>query len=165
MARPLHDVAIMMRADRRILLVDDHLPSLLALDELLCDCGFATTCATDATTALRLVTRAQPLLIVAEAELPDMHCQAFLRRVRALVPACPVVMISAAAPFRILDDGCLEFIDLGTALVKAGAAAFFAKPIAIDRFLECVTKLLKEPRRKVASAYRDRASDPFRELR
>jgi CheY-like chemotaxis protein len=165
MARPLQDVAIMMRADRRILLVDDHLPSLLALDELLCDCGFTTTCATDATTALRLVTRAQPLLIVAEAELPDMHCQAFLRRVRALAPACPVVMISAAAPFRILDDGCLEFIDLGSALVKAGAAAFFAKPIAIDRFLECVNKLLKEPRRKVASAYRDRVSDPFRELR
>lgn len=165
MARPLHDVANMMRADRRILLVDDHLPSLLALDELLCDCGFQTTCATDAATALRLVTRSQPQLIVAEAELPDMSCQAFLRRVRALVPACPIVMISAAAPFRILDDGCLEFIDLGSALLKAGAAAFFAKPIAIDRFLECVSKLLKAPRRKVVSRYRDHASDPFRELR
>lgn len=165
MARPLHDVANMMRADRRILLVDDHLPSLLALDELLCDCGFETTCATDATTALRLVTRAQPLLIVAEAELPDMHCQSFLRRVRALAPTCPIVMISAAAPFRILDDGCLEFIDLGSALVKAGASAFFAKPIAIDRFLECVAKLLKEPRRKSTASYRDHVADPFRELR
>jgi CheY-like chemotaxis protein len=155
----------MMRADRRILLVDDHLPSLLALDELLSDCGYGTTCATDATTALRLVTRTRPLLIVAEAELPDMHCVAFLRRVRALVPSCPVVTISAAAPFRILADGCLEFIDLGAALVEAGASAFFAKPIAIDRFLECVTKLLKEPRRPLASTYRDRAADPFRELR
>lgn len=165
MARPLQDVALMMRADRRILLVDDHLPSLLALDELLCDCGFTTACATDATTALRLVTRAPPLLIVAEAELPDMHCQTFLRRVGVIAPACPVVMISAAAPFRILDDGCLEFIDLGSALIQAGAAAFFAKPISIDRFLECVAKLLEEPRRNVAGRYRDRSADPFRELR
>lgn len=155
----------MTRADRRILLVDDHLPSLLALDELLCDCGFTTTCATDATTALRLVTRARPLLIVAEAELPDMRSQAFLRRVHALAPGCPVVMISAAAPFRIMDDGCLEFIDLGSALIESGAAAFFAKPISIDRFLECVAKLLKEPRRNLSSMYRDRAADTLGELR
>jgi CheY-like chemotaxis protein len=164
MARPLHEVRIMMRADRRILLVDDHLPSLLALDELLCDCGYTTTCATDATTALRVVARLEPLLIVAEAELPDLGSSAFLRRVRALAPTCPVIITSAAAPFRILDDGCLEFIDLGSLLMQAGAAAFFAKPISIDRFLDCVARLSKDPRHRLAAAHRDRAADPFREL-
>lgn len=164
MARRLHSVPF-MRSDRRILLVDDHMPSLLALDELLCDCGYVTLCATDATTALRRITRLQPMLIVAEAEMPDMSSRLFLRRVHAVAPECPVIMISASAPFRVLDDGCLEFIDLGTQLASAGAAAFFAKPIAIDRFLDCVAKLVQDPRRGTAATYRDRTADPFRELR
>ena len=164
MARLLHSVPF-MRSDRRILLVDDHMPSLLALDELLCDCGYVTLGATDATTALRRITRLQPQVIVAEAEMPDMSSRAFLRRVHAITPECPVIMISASAPFRLLDDGCLEFIDLGAHLVSAGAAAFFAKPIAIDRFLDCVAKLIQDPRRTAASSYRDRTADPLRELR
>lgn len=152
-----------MRVDGRILLVDDYMPSLVALDELLRECGYVTTCATRATTALRRAALARPRLVCAEAELPDMGGTSFLRRLRALAPGCPVIMISAAAPFRLLEDGQMEFIDLGSSLVDEGAAAFFPKPIAVDRFLDCVANLVMNPCDYAAATCTERLPEGLRE--
>lgn len=152
-----------MRVDGRILLVDDYMPSLVALDELLRECGYVTTCATRGTAALRRVALARPRLVCAEAELPDMGGATFMRRMRALAPGCPVIMISAAAPFRVLEDGQMEFIDLGEALVEEGAAAFFPKPIAVDRFLDCVANLIMNPYDYAAATCAGRVPESFRE--
>lgn len=89
---------------RHLLLVDDHRALATSLAELLEDEGYRVEVAPDGPAALALIeVRAYDALIT-DMRMPAMSGAEVVRRVRALDPALPIVVLTAHADERELSE-------------------------------------------------------------
>jgi DNA-binding response OmpR family regulator len=119
---------------RRVLIVEDDSAIRALLADLLQDAGYAVAEAVDGFHALEHLQYERPDLIVLDLMLPGMSGWQFLDRSRRQLEEAniPVVVLSA-----IKGGG-----DYPTSL---GVAAWYTKPLDVDRFLGAVQRLAGPP--------------------
>ncbi len=117
----------------RILLVDDHPRNLLALEAILLPYGYGLLRATDGATALAMVKRDRPDLILLDLMMPGMDGVEVLTRLRASEEGrhVPVVLVTASIEREHRLRG-----------LEAGADEFLEKPIDVPILLARVRTLL-----------------------
>jgi DNA-binding response OmpR family regulator len=93
--------------------------------------GYVLREAGDGEEAFRLVLRAVPDLILTEIRLAAGGVD-YINRLRAVVPNCPIVVMTAFGD---------EQVKLN--VFRAGATAYFSKPVHLAELRSCVKQLLR----------------------
>ena len=114
-----------------ILLVDDDLPIIHFLLDLLEEEGYRVQTAYHGAEALSRIAAEPPDLIISDLMMPVMDGSQLCARIRSdpQLASIPIIMISAAGE---------------RAASAAGANASFTKPFDVVNLLDCVTQLLTE---------------------
>jgi two-component system response regulator MprA len=118
-------------AHRRVLVVDDDPRSRNAVARLLTEEGYDATVAADGEEASGLLASWHPDLVLTDLNMPRLDGCGLLKRVNALVPGTPVIVLSA----RSGADG-------RASVEGMGVAGFFAKPVQIDELLARIHDLI-----------------------
>jgi CheY-like chemotaxis protein len=121
-ARPRH---------HRILVVDDDARARAAMARILEDEGYDAAVAADGEEATGLLASWRPDLVVTDLQMPRLDGCGLLRRVHAILPGTPVIVVSAGAP-------------LEARRLTAGMAvsALLAKPVQVGDLLARVRTLV-----------------------
>jgi two-component system KDP operon response regulator KdpE len=124
---------------KKILLVDDDKDLLQGMNVSLKASGYQVINAQDAVAAVSMARQAEPDLIVLDIGLPGGDGFVVMERLDGLISASsisaiPIIVVSAkeAEPNR-------------ERALKAGAQAFFQKPVDRKKFMAAVQKALNEP--------------------
>jgi response regulator RpfG family c-di-GMP phosphodiesterase len=121
-----------MSEKRDILIVDDNLNSLDAMQEIIQSAGYNTILARHGQEALDLLSTIKPMLIVSDLRMPRVNGIELLRVVRDRYPDAGVVLLTGHG-------------DIETAIeaLKLGADDFLLKPINIDELLIAIDRALE----------------------
>lgn len=118
----------------KILIIDDNLEIIKALEDLLQRQGFETDQASTGLTALGLLDCNTYNLILLDLSLPDIGGDKICRKIRAKHNMTPILVMSA--------DGD---IDTKVHLLNLGADDYLVKPVAPEELLARVQALLRRP--------------------
>lgn len=102
----------------RVLIVDDELFFLEAIDEILSAGGYDTVRAEDGGEALEKIADPRIAVVVLDVRLPDMDGISVLAKIREQRPELPVIMLSASTDQEIVLDA-----------LRLGASDYLAKPL------------------------------------
>lgn len=102
----------------RVLIVDDEVFFLEAIDEILTDAGFETVRAEDGESALEAVADADIGVVVLDVRLPDMDGIQVLACLREMRPELSIIMLSASTDQEIVLEA-----------LRLGAGDYLAKPL------------------------------------
>jgi DNA-binding response OmpR family regulator len=108
-----------------VLVVDDERPIVDLLQDLLQEQGYIVRRAYDGITALQLIEREPPDLVVTDVMMPRLDGLALFREIRTRTKTLPVILMSAAVTPRKID------------------ATFVPKPFDIDTLLDIVDEKLR----------------------
>ncbi len=139
-----------------ILVVDDDRDIRSLLDLRLRAAGYRTVFAADAIAALNVARAERPSLVLLDLGLPAGDGLLVMARLRA-IPALahvPVIVVSAKDP-----------VLTRTAVLDAGATAFFAKPFDAAELLAAVASALDPGGAFVAAAPEEAPPAPLQPLR
>lgn len=116
----------------RVLIVDDEVFFLEAVDEILTEGGFDTVRAEDGASALELA--ADPVIgvVVLDVRLPDMDGIQALACLREMRPELSVIMLSASTDQEIVLEA-----------LRLGAADYLAKPLHDEELVLAVGRALE----------------------
>ncbi|TVR69705.1 MAG: response regulator [Marinilabiliales bacterium] len=125
----------MAKEKKSILVVDDSETNLVLMEALLADKGWELSKATSGKTALGMISKSKPDLILLDLLMPGIDGNEMLDRLKAgeQTADIPVIVISAVhnSEARIT---CLE----------KGALDYLTKPVNINEMLKKVEKVLEE---------------------
>jgi DNA-binding response OmpR family regulator len=105
-----------------VLVVEDHPDTLDLVAEMLRRLGYQVRTAVTAAQALRSVAAARPDAILLDVKLPDAAGVAGLEQLRNLLPAVPIVMLTANTDAAVARE-----------TLKRGAFDYITKPFDVDR--------------------------------
>ncbi|HEB89894.1 MAG TPA: response regulator [Deltaproteobacteria bacterium] len=108
----------MTEARNRVLIVDDEVFFLEAIDEILVSAGFETLKVEDGESALDAVTDPTVGVVVLDVRLPDMDGIQVLASIREMRPELSVIMLSASTDQEIVLEA-----------LRLGACDYLAKPL------------------------------------
>ncbi|MBN8548460.1 MAG: UDP-3-O-[3-hydroxymyristoyl] N-acetylglucosamine deacetylase [Deltaproteobacteria bacterium] len=114
-----------------ILIVDDEVSIRKTLESVLHDEGFQTITAQDGATAIELVRKSKPSLVLLDIWMSGMDGVETLTKIKEIAPSLPVVMISGHAT-----------IATAIAATRLGAADFIEKPLELNALLQAVHRAL-----------------------
>jgi DNA-binding NtrC family response regulator len=118
---------------RRILIVDDDANIRASLAEALAEQGAEVNVADDGMTALPLLERFDPDLVLCDVRMPEIGGLAFLEMVRERRPSVAVILMTA-------------YDDMGTvaAAMRGGAVDFLVKPIGLAQLLAVTSRVFED---------------------
>lgn len=122
----------------RILVVEDHPASLEMMDYLLRAMGYETLLAKDGPTALEVVARTKPDLVVCDLQLPQMSGYEVAERFKA-DPEMRDVPLIAVTAFSMPGDK--------ERILASHFEGYYAKPIDPERFVAQMEQYLPTERR------------------
>jgi DNA-binding NtrC family response regulator len=93
--------------------------------------GYSVETAADGAEALLAVRRRRPALILLDIDMPGMNGVEALRRVRAIDPGIPVIMVTGNASSRVAGD-----------VIKDGAYSYLPKPVKFQYLHHIVATVL-----------------------
>jgi len=137
---------------QRILVVDDESLAREYLGEAVASLGYSAITASDAESALHLVEREQPDVVMTDLRMPGMDGVELTQRIHERWPDLPVLLCTAHAT-----------IETAVAAMKHGARDVLMKPVSIDGLEFALARLGREQRLEHENRYlRDeaRGSDP-----
>lgn len=111
-----------MDTTARILIVDDERVHRFMLRSLFHEWGWATEEADDGSTAVTAVEQGPYDAILMDVRMTTMDGMEALKRIRAINPAIPVIIMTA-----------FSSVDAAVAAIKAGAQDYLTKPLDFDR--------------------------------
>lgn len=120
----------------RILVVDDNPVNLKLASEVLAAAGFEIDRAVDAESAIEVIARAAPALILMDINLPGMDGLTLTSRLKA-DPATRAIRIVALTALAMKGDDKKAF--------AAGCDGYIAKPIDTRRLADQVAEVLAHP--------------------
>lgn len=92
----------------------------------------------DGERACMAVLRAVPDLIITEICMPGGGIE-YVNRLRGFAPRCPIIVVTVFGDERVKTEVC-----------RAGATAYFSKPVHLSELRSCVNQLLRA-RHSIAS--------------
>jgi len=118
-----------------ILVVEDHVPLLRDLSFILQVAGFDVLSASDGTTAIAMMKRQTPDLVLSDIDMPEMSGYDVLRQMRAekKFAAVPCVLMSGNDDY----DHLMTALDLG-------AADYLPKPFDAYELIDAIHMALTE---------------------
>ena len=116
----------------RVLIVDDEVFFLEAIDEILTEGGFETTRAEDGESALERVADPSIGVVVLDVRLPDMDGIQVLACIREMRPELSVIMLSASTDQEIVLEA-----------LRLGASDYLAKPLHDEELVLAVGRALE----------------------
>jgi two-component system, chemotaxis family, chemotaxis protein CheY len=116
---------------QRILVIDDDLPILELVREILEDIGYEVQATVDSTEALRWLDATPPDLIVLDMRMPVLDGWGFKQALDERGVDVPIVVMTAARNARRWAR-------------EVGAAGYLAKPFDIDDMVRIVERVLRE---------------------
>ncbi|MGB7284519.1 MAG: response regulator [Candidatus Acidiferrum sp.] len=118
---------------KKILIVEDENLQLTALARRLKSAGFDIAAARDGLSAISTARKEQPDLILLDLGLPAGDGFVVLQRLQMLINTntIPIIVVSSRDPKGNRD-----------AVVKAGAIAYFQKPVDVDALLKAIHEAL-----------------------
>ncbi|MBL9166228.1 MAG: response regulator [Verrucomicrobiales bacterium] len=122
-----------------ILVVDDHPTNLKLITELLSFEGYTVCGAVDAESALELLTKMTPELILMDIALPGMDGLTLTRKLKAEVLRVPVFIVALTA-FAMKGDE--------QKALDAGCDAYISKPIDTRRILPQIAEFIEQTWRR-----------------
>jgi len=122
-----------MKADTRILVIEDDAPSLELVVYLLNESGYTVVSATNGKTGVEAAQRERPDLIVCDINLPKLDGYGVIRRLKddKALKDIPVVAVTALA---MMGDR--------SKILSAGFDGYITKPIDPETFVREVTSFL-----------------------
>jgi DNA-binding NtrC family response regulator len=105
-----------------VLVVEDHADTLELVAEMLTRLSYQVRTAATAAQALRSVAADRPDAILLDVKLPDAAGVAGLEQLRKLLPAVPVIMLTANTDAVVARE-----------TLKRGAFDYITKPFDVDR--------------------------------
>ena len=118
-----------------ILIVDDEESIRRTLEGVFRDEGYQASSADSGAAALELLSLALPSLVLLDIWMPGMDGIETLKRIKALYPALPVIMISGHAT-----------IATAVTATRLGASDFIEKPLDLNVILDAVHKVIEAKR-------------------
>jgi two-component system response regulator HydG len=120
-----------------LLVVDDEMPVLKVLERLAARIGFdVVTCASGAD-AMRTLMRKPADLAMVDLRMPDVNGLDLLKQIRAAVPSCEVILMTAYAA-----------VDSAVEAIKLGAREYLTKPFDFDRLKQVLEDIRMELERR-----------------
>src|SRR5437899_12633620 len=129
-----HTTPVMRTQPRPLLLVvDDEQPVLRVVERLAAKVGFdVVTCGSGAE-AMRALMRKPADLAMLDLRMPDVNGLDLLRQIRAAVPSCEVILMTAYAA-----------VDSAVEAIKLGAREYLSKPFDFDRLKQVLEDIRTE---------------------
>jgi DNA-binding NtrC family response regulator len=125
-----------------ILIVDDEKTIRLSLGEHLGEEGYEVLAAENAGKGYELLRERSPDLVLLDVRMPDEDGVSLLKRIKAVDPAVPVVMITAFGE-----------VDTAVEAMKAGAYDFVLKPFSFEKIRVTIQNALEANRMRGELAY------------
>lgn len=124
--------ADVLKASKRILIVDDEENAREALSKILAHDGYDVSTAANGVEALNYLRSRDVELIITDINMPEMNGLAFLRELVRSRPESNVIMLTAYGEV----ESYLEAMNLG-------AFEYINKPIRYDDLKKVINKILK----------------------
>ena len=124
-------------ASPSLLVVDDELPVLKVVERLAAKAGFEVETCASGTEALRMLMRKPSDLAMVDLRMPDVNGLDLLRQIRANVPGCEVILMTAYAA-----------VDSAVEAIKLGAREYLTKPFDFDRLRDVLVDIRVELERR-----------------
>lgn len=105
----------------KVLVVDDEPEVRLVLSEFLESRGFEVAAAESGAQALAMVDEVKPHVVLLDVTMPQMDGIETLKRLAALKPGLPIIMVTANAD-----------VEITSKLLGMGAADYIPKPFDLD---------------------------------
>ncbi|HKZ07068.1 MAG TPA: response regulator [Methylomirabilota bacterium] len=112
----------------KILVVDDEPEVRLVLTEFLESRGYEVKAAESGTQALAMVDEVKPHVVLLDVTMPEMDGMETLKRLAALRPGLPIIMVTANAD-----------VDVTSKLLALGASDYIPKPFDLDYLGQAVS--------------------------
>ena len=128
-------VAIERKQAVVLVVEDDREMRSLLCDELWSE-GYQLREAKDGDEALQCVTQSPPDLILSDLKMPAGGLE-YVSRLHARVPGCPIVLMTGFGDAKLKAD-----------VVKAGASAYFDKPVRVAELKATIRQLLNHVSQK-----------------
>src|SRR5437870_4304435 len=120
-----------------LLVVDDEQPVLRVIERLAAKAGFEVITCASGSEALRALMRKPADLAMVDLRMPDVNGLDLLRQIRATVPSCEVILMTAYAA-----------VDSAVEAIKLGAREYLTKPFDFDRLKQVLTDIRVETERR-----------------
>lgn len=112
----------------KILVVDDEREVRLVIRDFLTSRGYDVTLAENGVAALAALDQSQPDVVLLDMAMPEMDGLETLKRIAALYPNLPVIMVTVNAD-----------IETTSKVLQAGAADYVPKPFDLDYLDQAVS--------------------------
>src|SRR5581483_4098615 len=133
-----HESIVMTKSSRPLLLVvDDEAPVLRVVERLAAKAGYDVVTCGGGVEAMRELTRRPADLAMVDLRMPDVNGLDLLRQIKASVPACEVILMTAHAA-----------VDSAVEAIKLGARDYLTKPFDFDRLRELLISIRLELERR-----------------
>lgn len=126
----------------KILVLDDEPDMVENLERILRSDGYETVVTTKSTTAVDLVERERPDLILTDFRMPELNGITFLEQIKSQQWEIPVIILTGYAS-----------VDSAVEAMKKGASDYLAKPFAPEELLLKVEKALDWNRLREENRY------------
>jgi DNA-binding NtrC family response regulator len=120
-----------------LLVVDDEVPVLKVVERLAGKAGFDVETCASGTEALRMLMRKPADLAMVDLRMPDVNGLDLLRQIKANVPSCEVILMTAYAA-----------VDSAVEAIKLGAREYLTKPFDFERLREVLVNIREELERR-----------------
>lgn len=117
---------------RTVLVIEDDPGLQKYLKELLLDNGYAVNTATDGVTALNLLRKSEPDLVVLDLGLPNVSGETICLEIRKKYPHLPIIILTARDAVADIVKG-----------LNLGADDYMTKPFVADEFMARIKARLR----------------------
>ncbi len=120
-----------------LLVIDDEVPVLKVVERLAGKAGFDVDTCASGTEGLRMLMRKPADLAMVDLRMPDVNGLDLLRQIKANVPGCEVILMTAYAA-----------VDSAVEAIKLGAREYLTKPFDFDRLRDVLINIREELERR-----------------
>jgi two-component system response regulator HydG len=124
-----------------LLVVDDEQPVLRVVERLAAKAGFEVVTCASGSEGMRALARRPADLAMVDLRMPDVNGLDLLRQIRAAVPSCEVILMTAYAA-----------VDSAVEAIKLGAREYLTKPFDFDRVRQVLGDIRDELERRAQLA-------------
>lgn len=115
----------------KILIVDDERDIVIVLRHLLTEKGYEVREASNGLAGLSLFQTHFFDLVITDVRMPTMDGMAFLREIKQLMPATPVIVLTA-----------YDSVETAIEATERGASIYMIKPFKVEELLDVIARVL-----------------------